>query len=84
MMFPHRRVGGYGPRRGGVAGLIVAIIAMVIVLIMVAKIHGSTGVSPSGVCVGGPVQGAAGQPVGHGNYRFPCADGGTTVVHLGN
>ncbi len=28
--------------------------------------------------------GATGTPVGHGNFKFPCADGGSTVVHLGN
>jgi hypothetical protein len=39
--------------------------------------------STSGPCQGGPVMGSAGVSVGDGNYRFPCADGGSTVVHLG-
>lgn len=38
----------------------------------------------SGPCDGGPVLGASGVDVGHGNVRFPCTFGGSTVVHLGN
>jgi hypothetical protein len=37
-----------------------------------------------GPCIGGPIMGAAGQPVGHGSYRFDCSGGGSAVVHLGN
>jgi hypothetical protein len=37
----------------------------------------------SGPCLGGPDMGSSGVPVGHGNFRFPCADGGSTVVHFG-
>lgn len=40
-------------------------------------------VSNKGPCVGGPVMGSVGQPVGNGNYRFDCDGGGSTVVHLG-
>jgi hypothetical protein len=68
---------------GGIAGLIIAIVAIVITVIMVARVHAGMTVSPSGPCVGGPAQGATGQPLGHGNYRFPCLGGGSTVVHLG-
>jgi len=83
-MFPPGRYGRSGPRVGGIAGLIIGIVGVVIVLIVVASIHHSVGVSPNGPCIDGPVTGAAGQPIGHGNFRFPCSGGGTTVVHLGN
>jgi len=60
------------------AGLLIGIIA-------VASIASSLPhVDHSGPCMGGPAPGATGQPVGHGNYRFNCIDGGSTVVHLGN
>jgi hypothetical protein len=72
-----------GLRVGGIAGVIIAIVAIVIVVVTLTGIHSDMNVSPSGPCVGGPAQGASGQPVGHGNYRFPCVDGGSTVVHLG-
>jgi len=79
------RVGTVGPRvrRGGIVGLIVAIIAIVIVIMIATSIHNSMNVSPKGPCIGGPAQGATGTPIGHGNFRFPCVDGGSTVVHLG-
>ncbi len=83
-MFPPERFGRSGPRIGGIAGLIIGIAGLVIVLIVVASLHHSVSVSPKGPCVDGPVSGAAGTPIGHGNYRFPCSGGGTTVVHLGN
>lgn len=41
-------------------------------------------IDPSGPCLGGPIPGSAGEPVGHGNYRFTCMDGGSTVVHFGD
>jgi hypothetical protein len=41
-------------------------------------------VSHNGPCIGAPASGATGTPVGNGNYRFDCAGGGSTVVHLGN
>jgi hypothetical protein len=41
-------------------------------------------VSHNGPCIGGPAPGAAGTPVGNGNFRFDCVGGGSTVVHLGN
>jgi len=41
-------------------------------------------VSHNGPCIGGPAPGATGTPVGHGNFRFDCAGGGSTIVHLGN
>jgi hypothetical protein len=34
---------------------------------------------PSGPCVGGPVLGATGTPLGNGRYRFPCAISGSVV-----
>ena len=84
-MFP-----GSGPRRGagfragGAAGVIIAIVAIVVAIIVVVQARSATHVSPSGPCVGGPAMGAAGEPVGNGDFRFPCEDGGSTVVHLGN
>jgi hypothetical protein len=68
---------------GGIAGLIILIIAIVIAVIVVTRVHSVMNVSPNGPCIGGPEQGAAGQPIGHGNYRFSCSGGGSTVVHLG-
>jgi hypothetical protein len=59
-------------------GLLIGIIA--IGSIASSRLH----VSHSGPCIGGPAPGATGQPVGHGNYRFDCVGGGSTVVHLGN
>jgi hypothetical protein len=41
-------------------------------------------VSHNGPCIGGPASGATGTPVGNGNFRFDCAGGGSTIVHLGN
>ncbi|MHB1594986.1 MAG: hypothetical protein ACYCO9_12235 [Streptosporangiaceae bacterium] len=59
-------------------------VQFVIGIIGVAAVAGSAPqVSHSGPCVGGPVPGASGTPVGHGNYRFNCVNGGSTVVHLG-
>lgn len=40
-------------------------------------------VSHNGPCIGGPDIGSTGVPVGGGNYRFDCAEGGSTIVHLG-
>ena len=72
-----------GPQLGGIAGVIVAIIAIVVAVIVLSQASAQR-VSPRGPCFGGPITGSTGQPMGHGNYRFPCADGGSTVVHLGN
>jgi hypothetical protein len=79
-MFPGGR---RGLRVGGITGVIVAIIAIVIVVVAMTRVHSGMNVSPSGPCVSGPAQGATGQSIGHGNYRFTCVDGGSTVVHLG-
>jgi len=69
---------------GGIAGLIILLIVIVIVIVIVAtRVHSVMNVSPNGPCVSGPELGATGQPIGHGNYRFPCSGGGSTVVHLG-
>ena len=83
-----------GPRRfgttrlptGGIVALIAAVVAIGIVIaaIIAANVHSAMNVSHKGPCVGGPAPGATGQPVGNGNYRFPCMGGGSTVVHLGN
>jgi hypothetical protein len=75
--------GRTGLRVGGIAGLIIAVIAIIIAVIVASGAVSSMHPNPHGPCVGGPAQGATGQPVGHGNYRFPCSGGGSTVVHLG-
>jgi hypothetical protein len=41
-------------------------------------------VDHTGPCQGGPALGSAGVPVGHGNYRFDCEFGGSTIVHFGD
>jgi hypothetical protein len=85
--------GGWGPRPWRpttAAGALVSVVLFVVALvIMIALFHhsqaGSGGSGDSGgACIGGPATGAAGTPVGHGNYRFPCAGGGSTIVHIGN
>jgi hypothetical protein len=89
--------GGLGPRssrpsRAPVTGpgLVVAAIGAIIALIIFGVIasHMSSGSpfgqDPSGSCLGGPAPGAVGQPIGNGNVRFQCVDGGSTVVHVGN
>jgi hypothetical protein len=58
---------------GGIVGIIAA----------VAIASSGPEISNDGPCIGGPVMGSAGQPIGNGNYRFDCEDGGSTVVHLG-
>jgi len=68
---------------GGIAGLIILIIGIVITVIVATKVHSGMNVNHNGPCMGGPEMGATGQPIGHGNYRFPCSGGGSTVVHLG-
>ena len=68
---------------GGIAGVIITIIMIVIVIVIFAKAQSAMTPDPSGPCMGGPVQGATGEPVGHGNYKFPCEGGGSTIVHLG-
>jgi len=72
-------------RVGGIGGLIIMVILALIAIGVFASIasHQSS-VNPSGPCIDGPVMGAPGQPVGNGNYRFACAGGGSTIVHLGN
>jgi len=74
-----------GFRISGIGGLIAAVIMLMIAGVVAISIasHGPS-VSPSGPCLGGPAPGAAGQDVGHGNFKFDCVDGGTTIVHLGN
>lgn len=79
-MFPGTR---RGLRVGGIAGVIVAIIAIVIVVLAMTRVRSGANVTPSGPCVGGPAQGATGQSIGHGNYRFTCVDRGSAVVYLG-
>ncbi len=61
-------------------------VGLLIVIVVVASAGNSVShnvPSTSGPCLGGPDMGSSGVSVGHGNYRFPCADGGSTVVHLG-
>lgn len=86
---------GFGPRSPGwgrqagyraasrPGALIVAVVVLVIVVALLIAHHSASPSSPSGPCVGGPIMGSTGQPLGNGNYRFSCADGGSTVVHLG-
>ena len=79
-------------RRGPLTGPalifgLIAVVIFVIIAITVVSHLGSSGFGtpdPSGPCVGGPIMGQAGQSIGNGNYRFNCADGGSTVVHMGN
>ena len=78
-----------GPVYTGVAGVVVAIMAVIVFVIIVFAIIAAHAFraaqpNPGGPCVGGPEMGATGQPIGHGDYRFPCAGGGSTVVHLGH
>ena len=68
---------------GGITLLIVAIFMAIAIATFVSIAH-SNSPSPSGPCVGGPAMGQSGQSIGNGNFRFNCADGGSTVVHLGN
>lgn len=61
-------------------------VGLVIVLIVAASIGSAVShnvPTTSGPCLGGPDTGSSGVSVGHGNFRFPCADGGSTVVHFG-
>lgn len=62
-----------------------AILIAIGIAIFVFIAHSSSfSPGPSGPCVGGPAMGQSGQSLGNGNYRFNCAGGGSTVVHLGN
>ncbi len=81
--------GGWGPRRrrpstpaGVLASAVLFVVALVIIIAMFH--HSQSQGGSGGACIGGPATGASGTPVGHGNYRFPCADGGSTIVHIGN
>jgi hypothetical protein len=57
---------------------------MIVIFISIfVKAHNALNPNPNGPCVGGPAMGSTGQPIGNGNYRFACVDGGSTVVHLG-
>jgi hypothetical protein len=61
-------------------------VGLVIVLIVAASVSSAVShnePSTSGPCLGGPDLGSSGVSVGHGNFRYPCADGGSTVVHFG-
>jgi hypothetical protein len=64
------------------AWLGVQVIAGMIALAAVA--NSVPQVDHSGPCQGGPALGSEGVPVGHGNYRFDCEFGGSTIVHFGN
>lgn len=84
--------GGWTPRRRRPttpAGMLVSAVVFIVALVIIiatfhhSQSHGGSGGS-DGVCVGGPATGAAGTPIGHGNYRFPCSGGGSTIVHIGN
>jgi hypothetical protein len=39
---------------------------------------------PSGECMGGAGQNAAGQPDGNGDVTLPCSGGGSITIHFGN
>jgi hypothetical protein len=79
---------GYGGGSTQAFRRVVLLMVVFLILIVIAafvafgRLHLFT--SPSGSCVGGPVTGSTGQSLGNGNYKFTCADGGSTVVHLGN
>ena len=63
----------------------VLILATFVAIAVVASVaNPGSHVDPSGPCVGGPVIGAAGVQVGPNRFRFPCADGGSTVVDFGS
>jgi hypothetical protein len=51
---------------------------------VLTSVAGSThNVDQGGECIGGPVIGAPGVEVAPGRFRFPCVDGGSTVVDFG-
>jgi hypothetical protein len=66
------------------AWLGVGILIGIIVAVSAASSVAHHTPSTSGPCDGGPDMGSTGVSIGHGNYRFPCSFGGSTVVHLGN
>jgi hypothetical protein len=79
---------GYGPTsvtgrpRWRFAALLAG--ALVIALIVISSTAQSqSSRNPSGPCLGGLAYGPVGTPIGAGNYRFRCVDGGSTVVHRG-
>jgi hypothetical protein len=64
--------------------ILVFILALIALIVFVAIATRAASVSPSGPCIDGPEMGSVGQAVGNGNFRFACAGGGSTIVHLGN
>ena len=74
--------------RGGPLAVIAAAVfvvgAIIAIIVFVSIAHRMSNPNPSGTCIGGPQLGAPGQSLGNGNYRFTCAGGGSTVVHIGN
>jgi hypothetical protein len=77
---------GSGPAASAVAGvsLVVTLIGILVFVIAAVALHAHESGGGPGPCVGGPVMGSTGQSLGNGKFRFPCADGGSTVVHLGH
>jgi len=69
---------------GAFRWVVLAMAILIGIAVFASMAHSFSSPSPSGPCVGGPVMGATGQPVGNGNYKFPCTGGGSTVVHIGN
>jgi hypothetical protein len=67
-----------------VAFVMAAFLILIVIAAFVAFGRLQSSSSPSGSCVGGPVTGSTGQSMGNGNYKFNCADGGSTIIHLGN
>jgi hypothetical protein len=65
------------------AWLAVGLLIVIIVAASVGNAVSHNVPSTSAPCLGGPDMGSSGVSVGHGKYRFPCADGGSTVVDLG-
>jgi hypothetical protein len=55
-------------------------VSILIGIMIVSSLSSSPNTDPNGPCQGGPKSGVAGEPVGGGNYRFPCEFGGSTIV----
>jgi hypothetical protein len=68
----------------GVSGAYLAVGLLIGIAIFASVASGfhAKAATTSGPCVGGPVIGAAGEPIGGGRYRFPCAISGSSVVRL--
>ena len=55
-------------------------VGVVVTIALFASFASGPATDTTGPCVGGPKIGASGKDLGGGNYRFPCAISGSTVV----